>query len=197
MRKCMIMAFIVLLCFTGCSKADNTKQSSEIPSSAEVQESSQAVEESSAVTSQSSDTDQTGITYQMSIPEGYTELEMEGIEFYYMYEDGSNINMNIQDKDSGFSLVTADMLNAALVSTFKQTYEIDLTITDNYFTTNEISGYPSYQYCISYEFQGIPFTQLIVGIDADRTYTFTFTDVAGGAWMTAFEESAKSIVITP
>ena len=190
MKRYIMIALIAALRLAGCSKADDVVQSF-----TDTRE-SYAAEESSA-TQESSEASDTGATYRLSVPEGYTELDVEGIEFYYMYEDGSNINMNIQAKDAGFGLLTADTLNAALASTFKQTYDVDIAITDHYFTTEKISGYSAYQYCISYVFQDISFTQLIVGIDADRTYTFTYTDVADGTWLSTFEESAKSIVITP
>lgn len=134
------------------------------------------------------------IDYKMDVPEGFVESPAEGVDLFYSnMEDGSNINMVIDQKDPSFKAITAKALQNAVEDAFKETYGLDVSITENYFTTNKIDGYPAYQYSISYEIWGIPLQQLQVGIDADKTYIFTFTDMTAGDWMDAFEECVKSI----
>ncbi len=133
------------------------------------------------------------IDYQFDVPDGFEETQLEGLTLCYAnMSDGSNINMNTQDKDPGFKNITAQLLHDSLTETFSSAYGVEVEITDNYFTTDKLDGYPSYQYSISYEIQGVPIQQLIVGIDADKTYTFTYTDMSGN-WMDFYEDSAQSI----
>ncbi len=137
--------------------------------------------------------------YNVDIPEGFEETELEGFEFCYMSEDNSNINMNIQEKsasdNANFGKVTAKMLSDTLVETIKSSYGMDVEITDLYFTQNEVGGFPSYQYAFTYELAGTELTQLIVSINVDKIYTVTYTD-ASGDWLDAFEESAGNITFT-
>ena len=103
--------------------------------------------------------------------------------------------MNVQPKDTGFNTVTADLLREALENALSQSYKVDVKITDNYFTTETISGYPAYQYSITYKLQDTAISQLIIGVDGDQTYTFTYTDLSGTR-MEDFEKSAKGIILT-
>ena len=178
MKKFLLIILLPILFLTACSGKDGQNNTSDHTESSE--KSSTASEQADA------------ITYQLSIPKDFSELEINGMEFYYAAEDGSSISLNLQPKDPAFSQVSAQQLSAALSDAFLQTYEEDVVITDNYFTTEAISGFPAYQYSISYELQGTAVTQMIVGIDADQTYTFTYTDLAG-TWIDIFEDSIKTI----
>ena len=84
------------------------------------------------------------------------------------------------------------MLRDDLMQAFQTTYGAEPTITDRYFTSDEVCGLPAYQYCYDIELDGMKMTQLVVCVNADRTYTFTYTDV-NGSWMDKFEDSAKNI----
>lgn len=137
----------------------------------------------------------TGSSYELPIPEGFSEIELAGFECYYTADDDSSINLNIQPRDDSFDAVSAKLLHETLADVLSKTYDADIAITDKYFTTESVSGFPAYQYAFSYELQGHTLTQLIVGVDADRIYTFTYTDLSGGR-MDAFEQSAAAIVIT-
>ncbi len=183
MKKSLLILLLTALCLTSCGGADTQNDITDSLGTS-TEESSSAAERADA------------ISYQLSIPKDFSELEIEGMEFYYTAEDGSGISLNLQPKDPTFSQVSASRLNAALSGAFLQTYEEEVVITDNYFTTESISDYPAYQYSVSYELQGIAVTQIIVGVDADQTYTFTYTDLTG-TWSDTFEESICSIKITP
>ena len=186
MKKNLLIILLAILFLTACSGKDTQNDAtgyseSSVEASVESSTKSSAASETAGATS-----------YQLSIPKDFSELEIDGMEFYYAAEDGSSISLNLQPKDSAFSQVSAQQLSAALSDAFLQTYEEEVAITDNYFATEAISGFPAYQYSISYELQGTAVTQMIVGIDADQTYTFTYTDLAG-TWIDIFEDSIKTI----
>ncbi len=178
MKKSLLIILLTTLLLTACSHKDDQNNTTEHVKTSE--ESSNSPEDADA------------ITYQLSIPKDFSEMKIDGMEFYYAAEDGSSVSLNLQPKDAAFSQVSAKQLSTALSDAFLQTYEEEVVITDHYFTTSPVSGYPAYQYSISYELQGNEVTQIIIGIDADQTYTFTYTDLAG-TWLDIFEDSIKTI----
>ena len=165
MKKTLLLLLLTTFLLSGCGDKDTTEDTTE---------------------------NTNALTFQMSLPKDFAELEIEGLEFYYAAKDGSSVSLNLQPKDASFSQVTAGQLNAALSEAFLSAYETEVAITDNYFTINPISGYPAYQYSISYQLADKTVTQVIIGIDADQTYTFTYTDLTGD-WKDIFEGSIKSI----
>lgn len=130
--------------------------------------------------------------YTVNVPAGFEETDAEGLAKAWIASDNSNINVNITEKDNAFKSITADALREAMVLVYEQGYNVTPTITDKYFTNNEVCGMPAYQYCFEIELMGVEMTQLIVCIDADQTYTITYTDVTGD-WLSEFETSAKNI----
>lgn len=191
-------AALFSLAIAGCGKSD-TKTTAAGETTAAATTAAETTTAAAATTAAETTADVVIKDFSLDIPEGMQELEPEeGFEFACLAEDGSNINMNVQDKDPTFSMVNAKLLNEALSSMMKQAYDVDIKIEDQYFTTDEISGFPAYQYRFSYEMEGQVLEHLTVGIDADKTYTFTYTDFSGtGAWMDAFEASARSIQLIP
>ena len=178
MKNSLLIILLTTLLLTACGEKDNQNNTIEHTKTSE--ESSQASDDADA------------ITYRLSIPKDFSEIKIDGMEFYYAAEDGSSVSLNLQPKDAAFSQISAEQLSTALSDAFLQTYKEEVVITDHYFTKNTISGYPAYQYSISYELQGNKVTQIMIGIDADQTYTFTYTDLAG-TWMDTFEDSIKTI----
>ena len=131
------------------------------------------------------------VDYTVDVPAGFEETDPEGLAKVWIAADNSNINVNITEKDKAFKSITADALREAMMLVYEQQgYSAD--ITDKYFTNNEVCGMPAYQYCFEIELVGIEMTQLVVCIDADQTYTITYTDVTGD-WLSQFEASAKNI----
>ena len=141
------------------------------------------------------DTASAKVHYTLMIPDDFTSMDVESMECFYEAKDGSYINMNVQDKDPTFGELTADSLNSALSQAFSKVYNKEITLTNLSFSTATVSGYPSYTYKFSYEAQDTVITDLLIGIDADQTYTFTFCDMTG-EWMALFEESASSLSLT-
>ena len=146
-------------------------------------------------TQSGTDTASAKVHYTFTIPDDFTSMDVESMECFYEAKDGSYINMNIQDKDPSFGELTADSLNSALSQAFSKVYNKEITLTDLSISMATVSGYPSYTYKFSYEAQDTVITDLLIGIDADQTYTFTFCDMTG-EWIELFEESASSISLT-
>lgn len=135
------------------------------------------------------------VDYKVDIPEGFVEAQMEGLDAYWQNTaDSSNINLTITDKTSGFSKISADMVKSALMTQFEAA-GFKATINDRYFNKDQVCGLPAYQYCYDISLNGVDMIQLIVCIDADQAYTFTYTDVTGD-WLATFENSAKNIQLT-
>lgn len=133
------------------------------------------------------------VDYKVDVPDSFQELELEGVtKAWYNVADNANINVNITEKDAAFKKITADALRDAMLEVFETTYGAAPTITDKYFTNDKVCGMPAYQYCYVIELMGMEMTQLIVCIDADQTYTITYTDTTGD-WISDFETSAKNI----
>lgn len=132
------------------------------------------------------------VDYTVDVPAGFEETDAEGLAKAWIAADNSNINVNITEKDKAFKAITADALRDAMIQVYDEGYGVTPTITDKYFTSNEVCGMPAYQYCFEIELMGVEMTQLIVCIDADQTYTITYTDVTGD-WLSQFETSAKNI----
>ncbi len=162
MKKTLCFILLAILVMTGCSKEE--------PQSTLV----------------------SGPGYEFPLPDGFEEMELEGYECYYSASDGSCVNLNIQPADEAFLQVTADRLRQVLAQALSQAYGEDVVITDDSFTVTPISGRASYQYAFSYELQGRAVRQLVVGVNADQCYTFTYTDMSGD-WIEQFRESAKAI----
>ena len=135
--------------------------------------------------------------YKVDVPEGFTSIEQEGVLECWAVADGSNINVNTTDGTDSetFSAINADLMRLALVSAFKDSGSGEPTITDRYFTRNDVCGLPAYQYSYDIELDGQAMTQIIVCVNADKTYTFTYT-TTGEEWLEAFEASAAAIELT-
>lgn len=168
-KKLALILALMLLCLTACGKGGSKKVTA----------------------------------YDVPIPEGFeqqaTEGPYESLEFLYLSADASSINMNIQPKssadDKSFASIDADTLRDALEVSLQAAYGANVSIEDRYFTTNTVCGLPAYQYALSYDVYGMHLDQLIVGINADKVYTITYTD-ASGNWMDEFEDSAANIDLT-
>lgn len=134
--------------------------------------------------------------YEIDVPDGFEQQELAGFDRCYMSADGSNINVNIQDKtgldDNSFNTITAEMLRQSIQEGFQSTYELDVEITDIAFTQEPVGGFAAYQYEFSYDLMGMRVHQLSVSVNADKLYTFTYTDTTGD-WMEQFLASAADI----
>ena len=135
------------------------------------------------------------VDYTVDVPAGFKETDAGGLDKAWINADNSNINVNITEKNTAFESITVDALREAMVLVYGEDYSATPTITDKYFTNNAVCGMPAYQYCFEIELMSAEMTQLIVCIDADQTYTITYTDTTGD-WIKDFEASAKNIQLT-
>ena len=139
------------------------------------------------------------VDYKVDMPEGFAATEQEGVDACWMAPDQSNINLLIVDKDAttnaGFKAITADILRDTVKSSMKEAYGQEPTVTDRYFTKDDVCGLPAYQYSYDMNLAGIEMTQIIVCINADKTYTFTYT-TDNAEYLDAFDASAKNIQLT-
>lgn len=139
------------------------------------------------------------VDYQVDLPDSFEETELEGADACWVNpENNANVNLLVVDKastaDVAFKAVTADILRETVEDTLKESYGT-VTVTDRFFTKDDVCGLPAYQYCYDVAVGGQSMTQLIVSINADKTYTFTYTTDDEDT-LAVFEESAKNIQLT-
>ena len=126
------------------------------------------------------------------IPDGFTATEMEGLDEAYIAEDGSNINLLISYKTRDFDSIDQESWISTIEDMYYESLGVLVDINIKNFDNEKICGYPSYQIEFTCDATVSQFTQLVVTIDADKTYTITYTD-SNGTYMDAFRNSADSI----
>lgn len=189
MKKTIVFLLAMLmLTLTACGDKDSSLQRPDNGGSSSAP---------SAEVSEPAKTSNHVVDYKVDVPEGFESMEQEGVVECWYNADGSNINVNITEgtDNETFSSINADLMRLALVAAFKDSGGGEPTITDRYFTTNEVCGLPAYQYSYEIELAGQAMTQIIVCVNADQTYTFTYT-TTGDQWLETFEASAAAIELT-
>lgn len=139
--------------------------------------------------------------YHIDLPDGFVETELDGADAaWYNPADNSNVNLLITKKaataDVAFKAITADALRETVEETLEKSYSgVEINITERFFSKDDVCGLPAYQYSYVVEFSGQSATQIIVSINADKTYTFTYT-TSDADTLAAFEASARNIQLT-
>ncbi len=111
-------------------------------------------------------------------------------------DDVSNIYTAIGERDPYFGSYTAEMMAEALTRALREQQGEDISVTVDALEYSEISGLPACRLLIHYTVDGLSLRQLMVSVNADRSYTFTWTQVGDADWMAAFEKSADSLWFT-
>lgn len=138
--------------------------------------------------------------YHIDLPAGFEETEMEGVDACWA-DAGltGNVNLRITAKtgstDATFQDITADSARDTILSAWREQYGGELTLTDRYFTKNPICGLPAYQYSYVMELGGQQVNQILVSINADRTYLFSYT-TSDETILKKFDASAQNIQLT-
>lgn len=165
------------------------------PASTPASQPASASEPASEPASQAAD--YTAYTLQFDVPEGLAQLEElpDGVSAMFQAEDGSNLNLVIYDNDGSLA---SDLTQDAMVSTLEEGYSqqlgMEITLEDVAFVTGTLGDVcPYYRLDYTVVVGDVSMTQTLLGINADRAYTFTYTDMTGG-WTQAFEDSIASIV---
>lgn len=138
--------------------------------------------------------------YHIDLPAGFEEIEMEGVDACWANAgQTSNVNLKITAKsnttDTAFKNIDADIARDTLLSAWKESYGAQPTITDRYFTKEPVCGLPAYQYSYTMELEGEKVTQILVSINADKTYAFAYT-TGDEAILREFDASAQNIQLT-
>ena len=133
--------------------------------------------------------------YGFTPPEGFTAAE-EPAGMYRSPDypgDASNIYSVCGTSDPYFSGYTAEMMADALSRMLTEQYGTGIPVTVESFDYTAVDGLPAYRMRTSYTVDGLQLQQLVVAVNADANYTFTWTCVDDAGWMDAFEKSADSL----
>lgn len=138
--------------------------------------------------------------YHIDLPDGFQEIEMEGVDACWANAgQTSNVNVKITNKtnstNNAFKEITADIARDTILSAWKESFGTQPTITDRYFSKDPICGLPAYRYSYTMEMEGESVTQILVSINADKTYAFAFT-TGDEAILEEFDASAQNIQLT-
>lgn len=138
--------------------------------------------------------------YHVDLPDGFQEIEMEGVDVCWANAGmTANVNLKITAKaataNAAFKAITADIARETIVSAWKEQYGSEPAITDRYFTKDPVCGLPAYQYSYVMELNGQQVTQILVSINADKTYAFAYTTNDEDI-LKEFDASAKNIQLT-
>lgn len=138
--------------------------------------------------------------YKVDLPAGFQEIEMEGVDVCWANAgQTSNVNLKITAKsgstDAAFKSITAETARDTLLSAWEESYGVRPTITDRYFSKDPVCGLPAYRYSYTMELDGKAVTQILVSINADKTYAFAYT-TGDEAILKEFDASAKNIQLT-
>lgn len=196
----LILALVLVFSLTACSSgttdesvADSTSVSESI--SEEPAQSESVTEGASESESTSTDSAAVVTDYTFEAPEGFTENEENpGMLYAPNYPtDASNIYVLESEPDAYFDQYTAEILDSGLDASLTEQLgeDIDVTIDEfKYFTINDL---PAYRLVMHYTFSGVDLTQLQIGVNASKNYTFTYTQSGDTNWMDAFRASADTI----
>jgi len=138
--------------------------------------------------------------YHIDLPGGFEEIEMEGVDKCWANADQTaNVNLKVTAKagtaNAAFKAITADIARETIAAAWKEQYGSEPAITDRYFTKDEICGLPAYQYSYVLEWEGQTVSQILVSVNADKTYAFAYT-TNDEAILKEFDASAKNIQLT-
>lgn len=129
------------------------------------------------------------------LPDGFAAAEdIPGMYQSPEYpDDASNFYFSCGDADPYFANYDTAILEAALSLSLTQQMGTDVAVTVDmleYFTLDDL---PAYRMELHYTVSGLALRQLVVCVNADYTYTFTWTQVGDADWMDAFRTSADSL----
>lgn len=141
--------------------------------------------------------DYAAYTLQFDVPGDFAQLEElpEGVSAMFQAADGSSLNLVIYENDGSLaSDVTQETMVALLEDAFAQQLGTEVPLENVAFETGKLGDVcPYYRLGFTINLNGVTMNQTAVGVNADRAYTFTYTDMTGGDWAQAFEDSIASI----
>lgn len=139
--------------------------------------------------------DYTAYTLQFDVPPDFAQMEEppEGVSAMFQTADGSSINLVIYDNDGSLaSDVTQDAIVSLLEGSLEQ-MSVEAQVLDPVFETGKLGGVcPYYRIDYTVVMGDVVMGQTMLGINADRAYTFTYTDMTGD-WGQIFADAVASI----
>lgn len=133
--------------------------------------------------------------YGFTPPEGFTAAD-ETAQLYHSpdYPDDIAVIYTARSAaDPYFGSYTADMMAEALSRMLSAEYGTEIPVAVENFIYTEVDGLPAYRMQTSYAVGDLQLRQLVVAVNADACYTFTWTCTPEEDWMAAFAESADSL----
>ncbi len=136
--------------------------------------------------------------YGFDLPEGFTAAN--GIVGMYESpdypDDSSNFYASYGDADPYFGSYDVELMQTALSQSLTQQMGSEITVTVDSLEYITVSELPAYRMELHYAVSGLALRQLVVSVNADYNYTFTWTQVGEADWMEAFRASADSLWFT-
>ena len=133
--------------------------------------------------------------YGCDLPDGFTAAD--GIPGMYQSpdypDDSSNFYMTCGDADPYFANYDASILEAAFSRSLTQQTGTEVAVTVDSLEYCTVDSLPAYRAQLHYTVDGLALRQLVVCVNADYCYTFTWTQVGEADWMDAFCTSADSL----
>ena len=139
--------------------------------------------------------DYTAYTLQFDVPEEFAQLEEppEGVSAMFQAADGSSINLVIYENDGSLA---SDVKQEDLVSLLEESMQqmgLEVEVLNPVFETGKLGDVcPYYRIDYTMVLNDVVMGQTMMGINADRAYTFTFTDMTGD-WGQFFVDAIASI----
>lgn len=193
MKKAILGIYAVTLALA-LAACGSTPASASTPASQSVPASEPASEPASQPASDTAD--YTAYTLQFDVPEGLAEVAElpEGVSAMFQAEDGSSLNLVIYENDGSLaSDVTEDAMVPLLEEGYSQQLGMDVTLENVAFETGKLGDIcPYYRLDYTVALGDVLMSQTVMGINADRAYTFTYTDMTGD-WSQAFATAIASI----
>lgn len=152
-------------------------------------------EPASEPASEPTEADYTAYTLQFDVPEEFAQLEEppEGVSAMFQAADGSSINLVIYENDGSLA---SDVKQEDLVSLLEESMQqmgLEVEVLNPVFETGKLGDVcPYYRIDYTVVLNDVVMGQTMMGINADRAYTFTFTDMTGD-WGQFFVDAIASI----
>lgn len=129
------------------------------------------------------------------IPEGFEESQdVANLYVTARYPlDASMIYYEVMDGDISLQLMTEELFREDAEDNLRQAYGDDISLNIDSFESVKVSGHPAFRILCNYETGDIKITQLQYLVNADKTYTVTYSQTSDYDWMEAFEASAATI----
>lgn len=150
--------------------------------------------------SQGGEVDYSQYTFQFELPEKFTMKQgsKQDGTISYSSPDGDSISVTAA---AGSDIFASDVTEEEVVSeaqeTFSELLGSDFEIKNVEFSTGTIDGCPSYQIFCSMEVLGAAWDQMVICVNGDKLYTFTYSNNGGGTKTSEMERWAESIRAVP